>query len=230
MYRVMIVEDDAMVADINKKYLEKSPAFHVQVVFKNGVDALAYLKKSHHIDLILLDYYMPLMNGGTFLERIQSLPNVPAVIMVTSANDVALVRQLMARGVVDYLVKPFEYGRFHQALDRFRQHHHLLMACQGAELNQAEIDRLLTVSEPPADSPPPIAKGLNSATLHRIRDVLRDNAGQLFTSEQLAERVGLSRITIRRYVNYMVEMGELVSSIDYQTGGRPCVMYSYPKG
>ena len=44
--------------------------------------------------------------------------------------------------------------------------------------------------------------------------------------EQIAEQIHLSRITIRRYMNYLVDIGEIVSSIDYKTGGRPSIQYS----
>ena len=70
-------------------------------------------------------------------------------------------------------------------------------------------------------------KGLNAATLERVRSFLSASRGQALTSEEIAEQVHLSRITIRRYVNYMVETGELASSIDYHTGGRPSIRYSY---
>ena len=72
-----------------------------------------------------------------------------------------------------------------------------------------------------------MSKGLNAATLERVRSFLAANRGRAFTSEEVAEQVRLSRITIRRYVNYMVETGELASYIDYQTGGRPSIRYSY---
>ena len=60
-----------------------------------------------------------------------------------------------------------------------------------------------------------------------IQEFLSRSQGQSLTSEEIAEQVHLSRITIRRYVNYMVETGELVSSIDYRTGGRPSIRYRY---
>ena len=50
-----------------------------------------------------------------------------------------------------------------------------------------------------------------------------------WTQKQLAEQIHLSRITIRRYMNYMVDTGELVSDIDYKTGGRPSIRYRYGK-
>ena len=93
-------------------------------------------------------------------------------------------------------------------------------------MDQRAIDQLLQ-SQDGEESAPQLSKGLNGATLRLIQDFLARSQGQALTSEEIAEQVHLSRITIRRYVNYMVETGELVSSIDYQTGGRPSIRYRY---
>ena len=120
MYHVVIIEDDPMVASINKQYVEVTPSFHVDRTFKSGEDALRYFK-DHTADLIILDYYTPLMNGDEFLDKLHAMGKTPSVIMVTSANDTDIVRSLLGRGVLDYLVKPFEYLRFKAALDRFHE-------------------------------------------------------------------------------------------------------------
>ena len=104
MYHVMIIEDDPMVASINQ----------TDRVFKSGAEALEYLK-DHTTDLIILDYYTPLMNGDVFIDRLHAMGKTPAIIMVTSANDTDIVRSLLSRGVLDYLVKPFEYARVRPA-------------------------------------------------------------------------------------------------------------------
>lgn len=68
MYHVIIIEDDPMVASINKQYIEVSTNFRVEHLFKNGAEALPYIK-TNPVDLVILDYYTPVMNGGEFLER-----------------------------------------------------------------------------------------------------------------------------------------------------------------
>ena len=138
--------------------------------------------------------------------------------MVTSANDREIVQSLLSRGVLDYLVKPFAFDRFRQALDKFVQAQRLLSGGRDS-LDQGAIDRLMCRREQPEPRGAQMGKGLNAATLERVRAFLSGRDGQALTSEEIAEGVGLSRITIRRYVNYMVEQGELSSSIDYQTGG-----------
>lgn len=226
MYRVIIIEDDPMVAAINRQYVEVDPAFQVQKVFKSGIEALHYLK-NNRTDLIVLDYYTPLMNGAEFIDQLHSMGLAPSIIMVTSANDADIVSSLFSRGVVDYLVKPFEYSRFKIALDKFHQMKQVLKTSKTT-MKQADIDRLMVNAETPLSSPR-LAKGLNESTLKLIHDFLKENSENMYTSEQVAEQIHLSRITIRRYMNYMVDIGQIISSIDYQTGGRPSIKYRCPR-
>ena len=118
MYHVMIIEDDPMVASINRQYVEATPSFQADRVFKSGAEALEYLK-DHTTDLIILDYYTPLMNGDVFIDRLHAMGKTPAVIMVTSANDTDIVRSLLSRGVLDYLVKPISTADFSQTMDYY---------------------------------------------------------------------------------------------------------------
>ena len=226
MYRVIIIEDDPMVAAIDRQYVESDKAFAVTGVFKSGAEALEYLAENP-VDLIILDYYTPAMDGLEFLDRLHGIGKAPAVIMVTSASDTDIVRGLLARGVLDYLVKPFEYARFRQALEKFLKTKKLLESGKGS-LDQQTIDQLMQRSGSHETALGQLAKGLNPATLELIRNFFAAGKGMAYTSEQIADEVHLSRITVRRYVNYMINTGELVSSIDYQTGGRPSIRYSHP--
>ena len=142
MYKVIIIEDDPMVASINKQYVELTSSFHVEATFKNGILALQYLQNCT-VDLIILDYYTPQMNGDEFIDQLHAAGMTPAIIMVTSANDAETVRRLISRGVTDYLVKPFEYDRFKAALERFaKRQEELKTSASASDLGQAEIDRL----------------------------------------------------------------------------------------
>lgn len=225
MYRVIIVEDDPMVADIDRQYVEMNNAFQVVKICKNGSDGLEYLKHND-VDLIILDYYTPNMNGTEFVDHLHAMGKTPTIIMVTSANDTCIVQGLLARGVLDYLVKPFQYSRFHQALERFVRAEQLLVD-DVKNLDQGSIDRLVQRnSASQAINSSQLAKGLNAGTLNRIRQFFAEHPDENFTSEQVSEHLRLSRITIRRYVSFMADENEITSSIDYQTGGRPAILYS----
>ena len=142
MYRVLIVEDDPMVASIDRSYVERTADFTVVAVCKNGVEALE-LFKTEEIDLVVLDYYTPGMNGDEFLDKLHETGVRPEVIMVTSANSVEIVQELLSRGISDYLVKPFEYDRFREGLERFRRRREVLQDA-GTGMRQEEIDRMLS--------------------------------------------------------------------------------------
>ncbi len=227
-YQVMIVEDDPMVAAINKKYTETVPGFRVAGVFRNGAEGLEYLRENH-VDLVILDYYMPEMNGDVFMDRIREEGIQVSVIMVTSANSADTVRALLLKGVRDYLIKPFELERFQAALERFRSNKELLTGA-GSGMDQRELDRLFAGnagSTVERNKSLELPKGLNEKTLQMVRSRMKENAGKKMTSEEIALMVGLSRITVRRYLGYLQDSGELTSEIDYRTGGRPGILYRY---
>lgn len=222
MYHVVIVEDDPMVSSINKHYVDITELFQVDQCFRSGEEALQYFR-TRDADLIILDYYMGTMNGDAFIDKLHEMGKTPSIIMVTSANDLDIVYSLKNRGILDYLVKPFEYTRFQGALikyDKLREK----MKKQGAVVNQDFVDQLISGGSKAETGQIQLAKGLNKGTLEMIRNFIQENPGE-YTSEQLAELVHLSRITVRRYLNYMVDIHELVSVIDYQTGGRPSIKY-----
>lgn len=225
MYQVIIIEDDPMVAAINRQYVENTAGFAVKSVFQNGAQALEYLK-DNDVSLIILDYYTPMMSGMAFVDMLHGMGKAPAIIMVTSASDVQIVRSMFSRGVVDYLVKPFEYDRFKAALERFK---YTVARWEEVDtsLEQADIDHMIT-AEGAGESKrmmQTLSKGLNESTMALIRQFLSGNSTKFFTSEEIASHVHLSRITVRRYVNYMLETNQVLSTIDYQTGGRPSIKY-----
>lgn len=224
MYKVIIIEDDPMVASINRQYVELNKYLKVVGHFFNGQEALEYLR-NHSVDLAILDVYMPVMNGVELLTEIRKLQRQIDVIMVTAASDAIHVKQLLSLGVIDYLVKPFEYVRFNHALARFMEHKELL---NQENFSQQQLDSLF-------ESPSAIAhqellrKGLQEKTLETILNYMKQHPLDGLTSEKVAEEVHLSRVTVRRYMNYLLENKEIVSDIDYSTGGRPSIIYRYIK-
>ena len=90
MYQVIIIEDDPMVAAIDKQYVEADSQFRVVRTFKSGGEALAHLPELK-ADLIILDYYTPGMNGTEFVDQLHTLGESPFIIAVTSANDTHIV-------------------------------------------------------------------------------------------------------------------------------------------
>lgn len=218
LYRVVIVEDDPMVSLLDRTFTEKDPRFRVVQTFQDGQAALDWLAQNP-ADLVVLDVYMPLFTGLELLQALRRRHIPVDAIMVTAANDTDTVDQLLKLGVVDYLVKPFTFERFQQALDTFCRHRE---AVAGGEVTQGALDKLFSPAGPAAHGTP---KGLQESTLELIRRCLRDAPPQGLPSEAIARQTSLSVVTVRRYVNYLVERGEAVSTVNYDTGGRPCRLY-----
>lgn len=224
MYKVMIVEDDPMVASINQQYLERNRNLKIVGQFRNGQEALEYLE-NNEADLAVVDYYMPVMDGLEFVRKCHEKNIKTDVIIVTAANTAQDISEFLQLGIVDYLVKPFTYERFQKAIDKYLYRKNL--AKQDKTLDQAEIDRLLSQDQDirPAEKVV-LEKGLQEQTLERIRTYLTEHKGVLMSSNEIASEVNLSRITVRRYMNYLVENREILSQIDYSTGGRPSIKYT----
>ena len=220
-YRVLIVEDDPMVAMINEQYVCKNPDFCVVSSCRNGQDALDFLK-ANQVDLILLDVFMPLMDGIETLKKIREMKIDSEVIMVTAANDSSTIENTMHLGVLDYLIKPFAYERFEVSLEKFASKIKMLKGNQT--LDQSCIDSLisnLSAAKPEEKSFP---KGITEKTLENILSYFKKSF-DWHTADMVAEDLGLSIVTARTYMNYLVKEGFLQESINYETGGRPSMLY-----
>ena len=220
MFKVLIVEDDPMVAMINEQYVKKNAQFILAGKCGNGEEALAFLKEKE-ADLVIMDVYMPVLGGIETLKRIREMDLSVSVIMVTAANDSETFEEAMRFGAVDYLVKPFSFDRFQQALDRFAANSNVLG--EGHALNQKSIDRIVgSVRKASAAEEAP--KGIQEKTREKILDCLAASKDWM-TGEEISGAVGLSAVTVRRYMNHLVQTGEVTGEMNYETGGRPCMLY-----
>lgn len=222
MIRTIIVEDDPMVAQINKQYLCQFSDFTVTAICTNGTEAWAYLQ-THEVDLIILDIYMPGMDGCALLRKMRAAGMACSVIMITAATEVSMVEDVLSLGIEDYLIKPFTFERFRDALQRYQHNAALLQKLDT--VNQDVMDKLLMPQIKAGTEQNELRKGLNQNTLRYLLDYLESSDEQAHTCESISQHAGLSKVTIRRYLNYLIEIGQLTSAIDYETGGRPRVLY-----
>ena len=230
-YKVLIVEDDPMVAMINEQYVCKNPQFVVAASCRNGQEAIEFLT-TNNVDLIVLDVFMPYMDGIETLKKIREKKIAAEVIMVTAANDAATIEETMHLGVIDYLIKPFAFERFQVALEKFVAHRTILK--QNSILDQSCIDNMISnatetaVAKPIDPDQQELPKGIQKKTLILIEEYLEQNTGW-HTVGMIAEKLGVSIVTARHYMNYLEEQGLIVADINYSTGGRPSVLYSKTK-
>ena len=222
MYKIMIVEDDPMVAMINEQFVNRCGDFSVSYKCNNGEDALAILERES-LDLVIMDVYMPRLDGIETLKKIREKDIPVSVIMVTAANDNSTVEETVRLGAIDYLVKPFTFDRFKQALEKFRSGKQVLDA--DRTLDQKNIDILL--GNAPAARQEQEPKGIQDKTRERLMDCLAVS-GEWLTGEEISEKTELSVVTVRKYMNYLVDTGEVQGRMNYETGGRPCMLYRVP--
>ena len=218
-YKVLIVDDDPMVADINRHYVEKNALFTVKGFARNGEEALEFLKKEP-VDLVVLDVFMPVMDGIETLKNIRNRKDTVEVIMVTAANDTATLDQTMHLGVLDYLVKPFSLERLLVSLEKFVTKYNLIN--QNTVLDQSKIDSLIT--NPPVLKNQVLPKGIQKKTLEKILEYF-DTATFWQSVDIISKKLGISIVTIRHYLNYLVQEKVLEETINYETGGHPSVLY-----
>lgn len=222
MIRVIVVEDDPMVAQLNAQYLSQFPQLKVEGVFSNGRDALDFLS-SHSIEMAIVDVYMPMFSGLELLRSIRGSGIQTAVIMITAATEMNVVEEALLLGIEDYIIKPFAFLRLQEAVQRYLSKISLVKSSTKAD--QAVVDQLLS-NVPTSDAVVrDLRKGLNAKTLQSIVNHLRSDLQGAHTCESISSASGLSKVTVRHYLNYLIEIGHLDSSIDYETGGRPRILY-----
>lgn len=222
MINVLVVEDDPMVADLNRGYLKMIDGFALAGVLHNGFDALEFMDK-HPVSLLLLDVFMPGLDGLSLLQEVRTrYPNVD-VIMVTAARNSGDIQAALRLGAIDYIVKPFVFERFQSALTNYRER--VILLSDEKELSQAAIDSRIFAKGSRAAKVP---KGIENETLQRIRAIVKQQ-DKPFDVQELVPVINLSRISLKKYLDYMVEIGDLYSELAYRGQGRPVTLYQYSR-
>lgn len=214
MIRVVVVDDDFMVARIHCGFIERVPGFTVVGVAHTGKDALELIRReSPH--LVLLDIYLPDIGGLDVLRRLRQ-DRVPVdVLAISAARDVGTIRSALWGGVVQYIIKPFTFDVLRERLDRYAAAHRRLATV--GPVGQDDVDGLFAAPRP---APGRLPKGLTRPTADLVAGALRAATGDLSAAE-CAERVGLSRVSARRYLEHFVASGRAEVHLRYGVAGRP---------
>lgn len=220
--RVLVVEDEELTAHAHASYVGRVPGFEVAAVARSAAEAARALEEDPAVDLVLLDMHLPDGHGLGLLQRLRAAGHLADVIAVTAARDADVVRHAVAQGVVLYLVKPFTFATFRAKLEQYAEYRARLESAAG-DFVQDEVDRLFGSLRPSASQPP---KGINAETLRDVIAAVRGAGGGLSASE-VAEQVGASRVTARRYLEHLADTGRLQRGQRYGGGGRPEVEYRW---
>lgn len=216
--KIVIVEDDPMVAHIHTHYLNELRNFEIVAVCKNGFEGYEYISNNtDDIDLVILDVHMPKMSGLEMMKRLRADGNKVSVIPITAINDNRTISEFMSLGVVDYLVKPFSQERFNQAVFRCELKY---KAFENQKLSQSDIDKMFNTK-----SEANLPKGLQEKTLIYIVDKLKPHKEELIDVEEISVITNLSKVSLRKYLDYLTESNTIEKKIDYGTVGRPKYKY-----
>lgn len=213
--RALVVEDEPEVAIVTRGFVERHPGFHVVAVAPTGEHALDAVETLAP-DVVLLDVHLPDMSGLTVLRRLRSRGSRVEVIAVTAARDLETVRLARTQGVRHYLVKPFDMQTLHQRLDDVHRAVEQERSLAASTLDQAGIDAVLGS----AAGPRLVRKGVNDRTLQTVEAALAESGADASAAE-VADRIGMSRVSARRYLERLVELGVARVEPRYGSAGRP---------
>ncbi|EGA70212.1 response regulator [Vibrio sinaloensis DSM 21326] len=214
--KVMIIEDDIAIAQLHQKYLEQLGGYEVIGIATTKMEANLQFDVLEP-ELLLLDVHLPDGSGLDILNELRGKNLGCDVILITAARDVDTLQQAMRGGVVDYLLKPVMFPRLEAALTKYVAQKRQLT--HTSDLDQAIVDKMLqsTNSNEPAVNRLP--KGIDAVTLDKIKALFTEPVS--LTADEAGEKIGASRTTARRYLEYLISSGELEADLNYGSVGRP---------
>lgn len=226
--RVLLIEDDPMVREVNRQFIERVEGFNIVGQATNGLDGLAQIAVLKP-DLVFMDLFMPEQDGITSLRKIREQHMPVDVITVTAANDLKTVQEILHLGVFDYIMKPFSFERVQGTLENYARFKRRMQKEQ--DLTQVELDQLLHYHDEHTDREKEIStkplkdlpKGFNRTTMEKVIRYLQ--LVESASAEEVASGVGIARVTARRYLDYLEKQAEITMDVHYGGIGRPMNYY-----
>ena len=227
---VLLIEDDPMVQEVNKQFIERLPQFQVIDTASNGIEGLEKIKTIHP-DLVILDIFMPSLNGMDTLYEIRKEQMDVDVIIISAANDQKTIRKMMQNGAFDYLIKPFKFDRLKHTLEQYYTFRKNVQPDES--ISQSQLDRFIFSNQAIAVLPKvfqknEIPKGLNISTLEQVIQFMSKQTTPQ-SAEEVADGIGIARVTARRYLDFLNDKQFLRLDVQYGSIGRPINKYSYIK-
>lgn len=149
------------------------------------------------------------------------------VILITADKSIDAVQEAFRYGAVDYLIKPFTFERFRAALLKYQKQREGFERL--SEVGQNAIDKYVFVARNEETQSSDLVKGLNVQTYDQIWSVINEWESGYFTAEEIAEKLGMARVTVRRYMEYMQKEDRLEIQLEYGKVGRPQHRYTVKK-
>lgn len=228
--QVFLIEDDPMVREVNRQFIERVEGFTVVGYAGNGIEGLKKVKELKP-DLVFMDIFMPKQDGMVTLGEIREEHLVVDVIAVTAANDMPTIQRILHLGVYDYIMKPFTFERIEQTLKNYQAYK--LKTKNMQNLTQNDLDLLMQQRIPELQKNTIVSqkieieelpKGFNRATLEKVLAYIEERK-EAVSAEEVANYIGTARVTARRYLDFLEKQSKLKVDIQYGSVGRPIHRY-----
>lgn len=213
---VMLVEDDIRASYTLESTINQHPDFEVVASSEGYADALMQYE-AYKPTLMFVDITLPDGNGIDLIRKLHEKHAACDFIMTTAERETVTVEKAVQLGVMDYLVKPIRMSRVLQSLDDYKQYK--LRLAQASTVDQVDIDNLLKKNKVSKTRQTP--KGIDSSTLASLKSILRSEEMSEFSADDIGERMQVSRVTARRYLEFLESEGVVELVLNYNTGGRP---------
>jgi response regulator of citrate/malate metabolism len=233
--RVLVVDDDVLTAEAHALYVGRLDGFEVAAVAHTGGEALRLVAEAgpDGIDLVLLDMTLPDMHGLEVCRRLRAAGRATDVVAVTAVRDQAVVRSSVTAGIVQYLIKPFTFAAFAEKMAAYVGYREGLGAGSGST-TQLQVDRALAALRSPATDAR-LPKGMSAETLDLVRGIARGDqvtthgaeGAEGVSAAEVSGALDVSRVTARRYLEYLADVGQVERVPRYGTPGRPELGYRW---
>jgi two-component system response regulator DctR len=232
MVRLMIVEDDPMVMQVNSQFVERVGGFDIVAKAANGKLANEQVDQARP-DLVLLDFYLPDTNGIELLKEWRRKEKKVDVILITATGDPGHIQSIFRWGAVDYIIKPFHYERLKQSLLHYLSMLETIKRAKPMTQDDVDLWKMTLSSDgtpPPAEGNVHYPKGVNVVTLKQIIQYLHHHPDEALSAEDVAHGTSLARVTVRRYLEYLERTGTVSLQAQYGSVGRPIHRYQIRTG
>lgn len=217
---VLVVEDEPVAAQAHSTYVDRVDGFRCVAIAGSSREALLALQE-HRVDVVLLDMNLPDRHGLDVVRAMRSAGHPADVIAISAARDLDVVRGAVSLGVVQYVLKPFVFSTLRDRLVAYRTYRESLSGDTDLA-TQADVDDLLAGARAPGEVQLP--KGMSADLLGRVTRALRDST-QPRSAGELADQLGVGRVTARRYAEHLVTTRQVARGSRYAGAGRPEVEY-----
>jgi response regulator of citrate/malate metabolism len=232
--RVLVVEDEPVAAAAHGAYVGRLKGFSLAGTAPDGQSALRLLAEfaaaGNPVELVLLDMNLPDLHGLDIARRMRASGLLADIIAITAVRELNIVRSAVSIGVVQYLIKPFTFATFADKLASYRQFREQLGAGSGGTrsgASQSDVDQAFASLRAPSELPLP--KGLSTSTLDAVQEFMKKQA-EAVSATEVMDALGMSRVTARRYLEYLADAGTVSRTARYGAPGRPENEYRWNRG